>query len=78
MTFTDIRNVIMLRGSILCRSVTFVDIYEGKGMAEDERSITIRLEYRNDERTLVEEEVEGEHQLILDRLSNELGISPRF
>jgi phenylalanyl-tRNA synthetase beta chain len=56
----------------------FVDIYEGKGIAEDERSITIRLEYRNDERTLVEEEVEAEHQSILGILASELGIIPRF
>ena len=78
MTFGSIENVIGSRGSGLCRNVMFVDIYEGKGIAEDERSITIRLEYRNDERTLVEEEVEAEHQSILGILASELGIIPRF
>ncbi len=78
MTFSSIRNVIITRGSELCRNVMFVDVYEGKGMAEDECSITIRLEYRNDERTLVEEDVEMEHKAILAILASELGISPRF
>ena len=78
MTFSSIQNLIESKHSELCRSVVFVDIYEGKGVAEDERSITIRLEYRNDERTLVEEEVEVEHQSILALLASELGIRPRF
>lgn len=78
MTFAEIRNVILTGGSVICRNVMFVDVYEGKGIAEHERSITIRLEYRNDDRTLVEEEVEVEHGVILSALSNELGISPRI
>jgi phenylalanyl-tRNA synthetase beta chain len=61
----------------LCRSVEFVDIYEGKGMAEDERSITIRLEYRSEERTLTEEEVEAVHQQILAQIEQKLAIKPR-
>ena len=77
-TFASIKEVIVAKDSGMCRNVMFVDIYEGKGLEEDERSITVRLEYRNDERTLVEEEVEVEHRSILDRLANELGISPRF
>lgn len=77
-TFASIRDLITSNGSELCRNVMFVDIYEGKGIAEDERSLTIRLEYRNDERTLIEEEVEVEHQSILALLAAEMGISPRF
>lgn len=61
----------------LCRKAAFVDVYEGKGLAENERSITIRFEYRSDERTLVDEEVEVLHQGILDRLATTLGISVR-
>ena len=47
------------------RKVEFVDVYEGKGVASDERSITIRLEYRSDERTLTEEQIEEIHNQIL-------------
>ena len=50
--------------------VAFVDVYEGKGVSEDQRSITVRLEYRSDERTLIEDEVEdafvGGHDAGLD------------
>lgn len=77
-TFDSISKAIDSKGFGLCRNVMFVDIYEGKGMTKDQRSITIRLEYRNDDRTLVETEVEAEHQSILNALANELGISPRF
>lgn len=78
MPFATIRDAIKSQNTPLCQSVVFVDIYEGKGMAEDERSITIRLEYRNDERTLVEDEVEAEHQQILSNLADRLGVNPRF
>ena len=78
MTFASISDAIKSQGTPLCQSVVFVDIYEGKGMAEDERSITVRLEYRNDERTLVEDEVDAEHQQILSNLAEKLGVSLRF
>ena len=55
----------------------FVDIFEGRGLADDERSLTVRFEYRHDERTLTEDEVEKVHQTLLDTLSKALGISPR-
>ncbi len=57
----------------LCRQIAFVDVYEGKGVADDERSVTIRLEYRSDERTLLEEEVETIHAQILKVLELNLG-----
>src|SRR5207249_366324 len=55
-TFAAIRQAVTEQGFELCRSVGFVDVYEGKGLAENERSVTIRLEYRSDERTLIEDE----------------------
>ncbi len=64
-------------GIDLCRKASFVDVYEGKGLAENERSVTIRLEYRSDERTLTEEEVEPLHQMIVDQVTNKLGIVVR-
>lgn len=78
MKFASIQNVVTKIDSTLCRSLMFVDIYEGKGLAEDERSITVRLEYRNDEKTLLEEEVDVEHRSLLASLADELGIQPRF
>ena len=78
MEFETIRSAIVEQGNELCRNVAFVDIYEGKGLEVDERSITIRLEYRSDERTLVEEEVEVLHKKIIGQLETDLGIKPRF
>jgi phenylalanyl-tRNA synthetase beta chain len=62
----------------LCRSVQFVDVYEGKGLADDERSVTVRLEYRSDERTLIDAEVEAVHSSILASVEERLGIKQRI
>jgi phenylalanyl-tRNA synthetase beta chain len=60
------------------RSVSFADIYEGKGVADDERSLTIRLVYRSAERTLIEEEVETVHNKILQKTEEKFGAKQRF
>jgi len=62
----------------LCRSVEFVDVYEGKGVGEDMRSLTIRLEYRSVERTLLDEEIETLHAQILKVLESNLNAKPRL
>ena len=77
-TFSDIRDAVVQQNYELCTNVVFVDIYEGKGLAEDERSITIRLEYRSDERTLIEAEVESLHSEIISQTEQKLGIKTRF
>lgn len=68
-SFDEIRKTISQQAHELCRSVEFVDVYEGKGVSDDERSITIRLEYRSDERTLIEEEIDSIHSQILHALA---------
>ncbi len=76
-SFDDIKGEIEKMGFELCRNIAFVDVFEGKGMADDERSITIRLDYRSDDRTLTEEEVEKIHQSILAALKVNLNIKQR-
>lgn len=76
--FAQIRDAITSLNVELCRSVEFVDVYEGKGVADDERSMTIRLEYRSDERTLIDEEVDAAHNQIVSNLENDLGAKQRF
>jgi phenylalanyl-tRNA synthetase beta chain len=76
--FEEIRSSILAQGRELCRAVRFVDVYEGKGMEPDERSLTIRLEYRSDERTLIETEVDAVHSELLAGLEKDLNIRPRF
>ena len=77
-TFDAIRDSIFDRNADLCREVSFVDVYEGKGLGSDERSVTIRLEYRSDERTLVEDEVEALHEQLVRSAEEKLGIKRRF
>lgn len=76
-TFENIRAVVIDHGADICRNVGFVDIFESKDMEENKRSLTIRLEYRSDERTLLDEEVTEVHQSILESLSKTLGAAQR-
>lgn len=77
LNFEDIRQEIESNNFELCRNVEFVDVFEGKGMADNERSITIRLEYRSDKRTLTEDEVEEIHQKILESLESNPSVRQR-
>ena len=76
-TFRDIRQAIVEQAFELCRSVSFVDVYEGKGLDHDQRSVTIRLEYRSNEGTLIEQEVETLHKLIIASVEQKLGVKQR-
>jgi phenylalanyl-tRNA synthetase beta chain len=48
--------------------VTLVGTYEGANIPADKRSITLRMEYRSDEGTLRDEEVEERHRELIDTL----------
>jgi phenylalanyl-tRNA synthetase beta chain len=72
-----VRRSIIDQGFELCKRVMFVDIYEGKGLEVDERSITLRLEYRSDERTLIEDEVESVHSAIVEGVRERVGAKIR-
>jgi phenylalanyl-tRNA synthetase beta chain len=77
-TFAEIKKAIEDQGFELLRKVEFVDVYEGKGVADDERSITIRLEYRSDERTLTEEQIEEIHVRILQNIEKSFDAKQRI
>ncbi len=47
---------------------TLVGVYEGENLPEGKRSITLRLEYRSDDRTLRDEDVDEVHSQIVNRL----------
>lgn len=51
-----------------CRSVKLVGTFEGGNVPPSKRSVTLRLEYRSDERTLRDEEVEAYHSRLTQRL----------
>jgi phenylalanyl-tRNA synthetase beta chain len=76
-TFDSIKTTAEANAPEFLRSVEFVDLFEGKGLGENERSLTVRFSYRSDDRTLVEEEVNEAHQAILAPLADKLGIRQR-
>jgi len=51
-----------------CRSVKLVGTFEGGNIQSSKRSVTLRLEYRSDERTLRDEEVEAFHSRLTEAL----------
>jgi len=51
-----------------CRSVKLVGTFEGGNIQSSKRSVTLRLEYRSDDRTLRDEEVEEYHSRITGAL----------
>jgi phenylalanyl-tRNA synthetase beta chain len=49
--------------------VKLVGTYEGENIPSDKRSITLRIEYRSNERTLRDDEVEERHQQLRESLA---------
>jgi phenylalanyl-tRNA synthetase beta chain len=76
-SYTAIKAAVLEQEYELCRAVSFVDVYEGKGLSDNERSVTIRLQYRSDERTLIEDEVESTHRTIVASVEQKLGVKQR-
>ena len=55
----------------------FVGAYEGKGIPGDKRSVTLRFEYRADDRTLRDEEVDEIHWTLVKALQERFGAEVR-
>lgn len=68
-TFEEMRAAVLGLGMNDCRGVALVDVYEGANLPEGKRSLTLRVEYRADERTLRDEEVDEMHARIVETLS---------
>jgi phenylalanyl-tRNA synthetase beta chain len=55
----------------------FVGMYEGEGIADDKRSVTFRLEYRADDRTLRDDEVDEIHWRVVEALKQQFNAQVR-
>src|SRR5687767_7108257 len=55
----------------------FVGTYEGEGIPDDKRSITFRLEYRADDRTLRDDEVDEIHWRVVEALKQQFNAEVR-
>jgi phenylalanyl-tRNA synthetase beta chain len=67
-TFDDLIQTVTDEKVAECRNVQLVGVYEGPNIPEDKRSITLRFEYRSEQRTLRDDEVEEIHRQLVDLL----------
>jgi phenylalanyl-tRNA synthetase beta chain len=70
-TFSQLREAIESREIEDYTGVKLVGTYEGKSIPEGRRSVTLRIEFRSDERTLRDEEVEQRNRELIDSLLKE-------
>jgi phenylalanyl-tRNA synthetase beta chain len=66
--FDEILTIIKKQQVADCRSVKLVGTFEGGNIQASKRSVTLRLEYRSDDRTLRDEEVEEYHSRLTSAL----------
>jgi phenylalanyl-tRNA synthetase beta chain len=67
-TLADLNQAIGEEQVVDYAGTTLVGTYEGENIPANKRSVTLRLEYRSDERTLRDEEVEERHRKLIDSL----------
>ncbi len=73
----QVEEVIRESAGPLLVDLRIFDLYEGKGIAEDHRSVAFRLRYQSHQRTLKDEDVEKSVSSVVDRLREELGVETR-
>jgi phenylalanyl-tRNA synthetase beta chain len=56
----------------LLRSIALFDVYRGRPLADDEKSLAYRLAFQADDRTLVEEEVDAAVAAVTDGLASDV------
>lgn len=68
-----IEEIIKEEGKDLVESVEIFDLYEGKGISQNEKALGFRICYRSTERTLEGDEVNSLHERIIDRIRERTG-----
>jgi phenylalanyl-tRNA synthetase beta chain len=76
-TLSEMLERVALEGLENCREVQLVDVYEGASLPEGKRSITLRMEYRAEERTLRDEDVDEMHARLVEALEEKFGAQLR-
>jgi phenylalanyl-tRNA synthetase beta chain len=76
-TLTEMLAAVSEQGLENCRDVKLVDVYEGANLPEGKRSVTLRVEYRSEMRTLRDEDVDEMHALLVRALEERFGAQQR-
>ena len=69
----DVAATIVAAGGAELRSVVLFDVYRGRPLAEDERSLAYRLRFEAPNRTLTETEVDAALTAITDAVAHRVG-----
>lgn len=64
----DLLNAVANENIAECRGAVLVGTYQGKNIPAGKRTVTLRVEYRADDRTLRDEEVEERQRRLIDSL----------
>jgi phenylalanyl-tRNA synthetase beta chain len=72
-SFEELRRAVVELNLEQVRRAVLVYVYEGERVPEGQRSVTLRLEYRADDRTLRDEEVDELHNRIVGTLEEKFG-----
>jgi phenylalanyl-tRNA synthetase beta chain len=68
----EVNREIISVDSNLIEAVTLFDIYTGKPIPQDKKSLAFSIRYRAADRTLTDQEVDSIHSIIVERLKNSL------
>ncbi|MGZ8502182.1 MAG: phenylalanine--tRNA ligase subunit beta-related protein, partial [Candidatus Limnocylindrales bacterium] len=71
-TAVAVEDSIRRHGGPLLRSVVLFDIYRGRPLGDAEKSLAYRLEFRADDRTLAEAEIEGAMEAVTAGLASDV------
>ncbi len=71
--WSEVKDLIIFIDKELIRKISIFDVYEGKNIPDNKKSIAFRIEYRSDNKTLVMDEVQAIHEKIIKTLENKIG-----
>lgn len=75
--FAQVEDTIRKSGGKLLREVTLFDVYEGKGVPEGKKSYAVTMTLQDDEKTLVDKQIDGVMKKIIGALSKNLNAELR-
>jgi len=74
---SEIYNILKRVGGRLLESIDVFDVYEGENVKENEKSIAYSLTFKNNERTLTDEEVTEIFNKMISEVENKIGAKLR-